>query len=302
MKVLVTGATGFVGRNLIPKLIKEKFEVLEITINSEKSKDIYGETIQRFAFNYQHQAALIEAVRKFDPEVVVHLASYLNSSDSYSDLITLLDANVYYLCHILDAIKQCRIKLFINTGSSAEYYKGNGELDPAYLYAATKTSSRIFVDYYSKAYNFSYITIVPYTIYGGIDSKKKIIDLIYDSLGSDIPINLTEGNQILDFIHIDDITDFYLTVLLQSTKVPNKTTFHLGTGVGHTLREIASIMEISAKKKSNINWGGNSYRPRDLMYSVANISNQFQLFNWRPKIKLEDGIKKYLVEREPRIQ
>ena len=298
MRIIITGATGFVGRNLLPKLIQANHEIFEITISPDISKELYGSNTRQFYFFNDNQNKLKNELNNFKPEALIHLASYLTSSDDTEDMRKLINSNILFLCQVLDAVKESGLKWFINTGSFAEYYKGDGVLDPAYLYSATKTASRIFVDYYSKAYEFNYTTIVPYTIYGGVDTHEKIIDLIYNSLESEKSVTLTSGNQVLDFIHIEDVVDFYITCLSNLHKIPNQTSFQLGTGIGHTLREITAIMELSTNRFSNIDWGSKSYRPRDVMYAVANVSKQDLLFNWKPKIQIEDGIKKYLEERK----
>jgi nucleoside-diphosphate-sugar epimerase len=302
MRILITGATGFVGRNLLPKLIQANHEIFEITIDPDISKELYGGETRQFYFFNDNLNDLKNELNNFKPEALIHLASYLTSSDDTEDMQKLISSNISFLCCVLDAVKETGLKWFINTGSSAEYYNGDEVLNPAYLYSATKTASRIFVDYYSKAYEFYYTTIVPYTIYGGVDTREKIIDLIYNSLESKEPVNLTLGNQVLDFIHIEDVVDFYITCLLNLNKIPNKTNFHLGTGVGHSIREISSIMEMVSNRSANIKWGARSYRPRDIMYAVADISIQDLLFNWKPKIQIEDGIKKFLKERKINIK
>ena len=298
MRILITGSTGFVGRNLLPQLIQANHDIFEITINTDISKELYGDNTRQFYFCDDNLNNLKNELDNFKPEVLIHLASYLTSSDHTDDMRKLINSNIFFICHVLDAVKESGLKWFINTGSFAEYYKGDGLLDPAYLYSATKTASRILVDYYSKAYKYNYTTIVPYTIYGGVDTRKKIIDLIFSSLENNEPVNLTLGNQVLDFIHLEDVTDFYITCLSNLDIIPNKTCFQLGTGIGHSIREITSIMELFTNKSANINWGARSYRPRDVMYAVANISKQDLLFSWKPKIQIEDGIKKYLEGRK----
>jgi nucleoside-diphosphate-sugar epimerase len=293
MKILITGGNGFVGRNLLPKLIDAKYDILQVTTDKEKSQELYGNSINRHYYQRTNNE-LKKVVMEYEPEAVIHLASFLTANDDTATMKRLLDTNIFFLCELMDALKESGIKWFLNTGSFAEFYKGDGVFDPAYLYTATKTASRIFVDYYSKAYDFNYMTIAPYTIYGGIDTQKKIIDIIYDSLDNDETISLTPGNQVLDFIHIKDVTDFYITCLSNLNSIPNMTSFQLGTGKGHTLREIVQLMEKFTSKKANINWGGKSYRPRDVMYAVADISQQQRMLNWNSKTSLEEGISIYL--------
>ena len=216
--------------------------------------------------------------------------SFLTSLDNYDTLNKLLDANIKFFCRLLDALKEVDLNLFINTGTFAEYYKGDNNFDPAYLYAATKTAARSFLNYYSKVYDFKSITVVPYTIYGGKDSQKKIIDIIYDSLGNELPVDLSPGEQIIDFIHIEDVADFYVYLIKNHEKIKNHANFHLGTGIGTSLRQLTMMIEKTTGKKANINWGGKPYRPSDVMYAVAENEN----FNWQPSISLEKGINLYL--------
>lgn len=298
MNIVITGGNGFVGSALIPRILKSKFEVFQITTDLEKSKKIFGDEIVSFDYNNRSNEDLISSLNSFKPDYCIHLASYLTSLDDLNTVNKLLKVNIEFLCNILDVMKHTSIKGFINTGTFAEYFNGDGVIDPAYFYSATKSASRIFIDYYSKAYNFKQITVTPYTIYGGKDSQKKIIDIIYDSFFTNDFINMTPGSQVLDFIHLDDVVDFYITIINLFDKIPNQTNFNLGTGKGSTLKDVVSIFEKLLCMKPNINWGGKKYRNRDVMYAVANIEKQKEILGWSPKVKLNDGIKKYLFSKQ----
>ena len=288
MKVIVTGSTGFVGRHLVPKLIQENHEVLELTRSLEKSRYLFRDNTTKLSVNDSKFEAKILA---FNPDIVIHLASYLTASDSLEDTKELVNSNITFLCKVLDSVSQTDLKLFVNTGTFAEYFKGDGNLCPAYFYAATKTASRAFVDYYATTYNFKQSTVVPYTIYGGSDSQKKIIDIIYDSMYSADAIDLSPGEQVLDFIHVEDVVEFYVTLVNKLDTLDYKTNFQLGTGKGTTLKELAILIENVAGKKTKINWGGKKYRSSDVMYAVADLESINRLFNWKPEISLKDGIK-----------
>lgn len=290
-KILITGSTGFVGRNLVPQLVAEGFEILEITRDISKSTNLFSSTTTKIQYN---DTEFKEKIVEFNPNIVIHLASYLTSSDDWEDVKKLIDSNIVFLSKVLDSVSSSNLKLFINTGTFAEYYNGDDELLPAYFYAATKTASRSIIDYYSNAYDFKQITIVPYTIYGGKDSQKKIIDIIHDSTLSIKPIDLTPGDQVLDFIHIDDVTDFYTLVIKSINKLPEKVVFKLGTGIGYNLKQIASFIEEIKNVKTNINWGGREYRKSDVMYAVSNISVIKSILEWEPKISLKEGIRSYI--------
>ena len=290
-KVLITGSTGFIGRHLVPKLIVNNFQILEITRSIEKSTQLFGDSTSKVQVS---DALFKEKIKKFDPEIVIHLASYLTSSDELSHVEKLIESNLLFLAKVLDSISESNLKLFINTGTFAEYFKGGDELIPAYFYAATKTASRSLVDYYSNAYNFKQITVVPYTIYGGKDSQKKIIDLIYESTFAIEPLELTPGNQFLDFIHINDVVDFYFLIISNYDILPPKVEFRLGTGSPYNLKQVALIVEDITNSKTNINWGAKNYRKTDILFAKADIKNIKRLLNWTPTINLKIGLTNYI--------
>jgi nucleoside-diphosphate-sugar epimerase len=297
MNVLITGSTGAVGSYIIPVLYNNGHQILELTRDIQKSETLFGNKTKKLLIS-DDQEALTSSINDFKPEVVIHLAAYITSADNYDEGLKLVDANITYLFRLLDALKSSGIKFFINTGTFAEYFSGNGELEPAYLYAATKTAARSLVDYYAKAYQFTNVNVIPYTIYGGLDKQRKIIDFIYESLSSEEALDLTPGGQLLDFIHIDDVVSFFVTLIENYRKVPIKTTFHLGTGTGHTLKDVAGVIEEVTNKKTNINWGGRNYRPTDVMYAIAVTDLQIEFLQWKPSIDLEHGIELYLSSRK----
>lgn len=293
MRILVTGSTGFVGRNLVPTLLKDQHQILELTRSKEKSFSLFNDLTIKHQIS-DDQTDLKTAIQQFNPEIVIHLAALLTASDDYGLMTKLIDSNITFLCRVLDALKGINIKLFVNTGTFAEYFYGDGIMQPAYLYAATKTASRAFLDYYSKSYNFKQTTVVPYTIYGQKDSQKKIIDIILDSIESKIPIDLSPGEQVLDFIHIEDVTKLFLRIIEKTDSLPQKSNILAGTGKGTSLKQLAEIIEEITGEKTKINWGGKPYRNSDVMYAVADTHNMYELWNLLPINSLKLGIKKYI--------
>lgn len=179
MKILITGATGFVGQTLIPQLQKQHSQVDILTLNRSVRKaeimypsDTYPCVKHTYADDWKQ-------VKLFNPELVVHLAAFNTSSNDSEVINSLVSTNITYGILLLDALSQCEsLKLFINTGSFSEYRWGTSCFKSAYLYAATKTAFRSFLDYYSDLYGFKYITAVPYSIYGGLPTIKRLMDYI----------------------------------------------------------------------------------------------------------------------------
>ena len=290
-KILITGSTGFIGNFLVNELLKNNYSICEVTRNIQKSTSLYNNETHKILTD---SPDFTEQVKDFNPEIVIHLASHITPKDDWNSIENLINSNILFTSKILNSLMDLNVKLFVNTGTFAEYFSNPKTLNPAYFYAATKTASRSIVDYYSTHYNFKTATIVPYTIYGGLDNNKKIIDLIIQSTFSNKTLRLSPGHQKLDFLHIKDLCDFYLKLILKHESIPNNTEFKLGTGIGTTPREVAKIIEVVCSKKTNIEWGGINYRKNDVMIAIADIQNAKKFLNWEPKIILKHGITEYV--------
>ena len=263
MKILVTGSTGNVGSLLVNNLINNGHEVIEITRNIKKSREKFSDKTIKLNVD-KNQNIFKKKIKEYKPEVCIHLASFLSSNDDFYSLKKISDTN-FLLLRVLDSLKDIKeFKLFINSGSFSQYLKNDDEINPAYLYSAGKNSDLTYLKYYSNTYKFKSLSIVPYTIYGSIDSKKKIIDLIIDSLRSKQAIELTNGKQILDFIHIKDVVKFYSSIVENYQSIKNESIIKLGTGVGTSIRDLAKLVEKISFKKVNIIWGAKKYRKNDM--------------------------------------
>ena len=294
MKVALTGITGFVGQTLMPMIVDRLPNVELLTLNIE-------EDLQRAQQMYpwkqcQHILTTeLDKLVKFNPEIVLHLATVTTERNNTEIIKPMLAANIEFGVLLLDALTRCsNFKLFVNTGSFAEYRYGPSQIDDAYLYAATKSAFRRFCDYYSQLTGFKYVTVVPYTIYGGKKTVKRLIDYILESMQSETPVDMTAGEQILDFTHVNDLAAFYVHILQNPDtfcSLDNGEEFHIGTGKGTTIRELVSIVERIYGRKCNINFGGRPYRERDTMHAVAPIAKNLSLVRWRAMISLEEGIR-----------
>ena len=128
---------------------------------------------------------------------------------------------------------------------------------------------------------------------------KRLFDYMAESLDADTPVDMTAGEQVLDFIHVDDVAGFFAYAVSHAEEFmalpQNGMDFHLGTGVGTSIRDVAKLMESITGKHCNINWGGRPYRERDIMKAVAPVEkNQC---SWKAKIDIRHGIQSFIAQR-----
>lgn len=295
MRVLLSGVTGFVGQSLMQKLKIQCPDIEILTLNTEIKK-----AEEKFPYseytNCQHiHCTSYDEIVRFNPVITLHLATKTTHRNDTDIIKPILASNIEFGVMLLDALSKCSaMRLFVNTGSFAEYLHCSNNFDSAYLYAASKTAFRSFVRYYSDLCGFRYITAIPYSIYGGNMTVKRLMDYILESMDSSANIEMTPGAQVLDFIHVDDVSDFYVYVVQNLEKFiklkNNGEEFHLGTGIGTSIQDLVKLFEHKYNVKCNINWGGRPYRDRDVMYSVAPTENNERSIEWRAKLLLFDKI------------
>lgn len=297
MNVLISGATGSIGKELTGALCKQGNCVAIIVRDYNKAKLIYHTTAaaQSIVIIDVRTSTWVDEVVSFSPEIVIHLASLLTSKDDMNIIPALIESNITFGAQLLQALKPTKFRLFVNTGTFAEYAFGDGELNPSYLYSASKTAFHSIIKYYQQVSDFRVVNVIPYTVYGQDDSRPKIIDIIYESFFDEHPTFMSGGMQVLDFVHIDDVVSFYCMVVdTYATSGKSWEDFHLGTGTGNTLREVSRLMADKLKISENISWGALPYRANDTMHAVAPIAKMTNQFGWSPVINLEAGIEKFL--------
>lgn len=290
MRILITGATGFVGKTLIPTLCQDSTNELYLLVrNTQKAKSLFkNNSINIIDTN---DKAWISKVKEVNPNTVLHLAAYFTGRHDYESINCIIDSNINFTTYLLEAISQTDCEHFINIGTFSEFYYGAGEYAPNNLYSASKTSERSIIRYYQTISKWNWINIIVYSPYGRMNSYKKVLDYMVDSFKSDVPIDFTKGEQILDFIHVDDIADFFCNLIAKLTLLNEKFyEFHLGTGSGHSIRDVSEKMEKIWNKKMNANWGGREYSSQDIMYAVAPVNKTIEILNWHPKISIDEGL------------
>ena len=290
MRILITGATGFVGKTLIPYLYNKGMQDIVLLVRNEaKANKMFPD--YNVSVISTETNTWLDQISEINPDITLHLAAAFTGHHDEENIIKLINANLSFTTLLLEALTKTSCRHFVNIGTFSEFRNGNGEYHPNNLYSATKTAERPIIQYYQSISHWNWINVVVYSPYGRFNPYKKVIDYMIESFDAEIPVAFTKGEQILDFIHVDDMADFFFTLIQNLSSLKDDYyQFYLGTGQGHSIREVAGVMEEVWKRKMNANWGGRAYSEQDIMHAVAPIEQNLKLLNWKSKISLKEGI------------
>ena len=288
MRILVTGATGFIGTNLTRELRKNNDLFILGQFEGDPEKlglpgIVMTDDIQRLA----------DYIKTNEIEGIIHLASLYLTVHTPEQVKDLVSSNVYFGTAVMEAASLAgTVKWFLNTGSIWQNYNVKGmDYNPVNLYAATKQAFIDMAKYYSDAFGLKFCTLKLCDTYGPNDTRRKILKLFKDYSESGEILKMSPGEQLMDLIYITDIIAgfIHLSELLASN-VELGEEYVLTSGKQIPLKELANIFCKVSGRRINIEWGGRPYRDREVMIPWKGIP----VPGWKALVDVEDGVKLFL--------
>lgn len=290
--IVVTGATGFVGSNLVRFLLKKDFKIYVILRTDSDLANLTDIKEEIEIFRYDNAINnLINFFTVVKPVTVFHLASNFIAEHEHYQIDSLLQSNITFGLHLLEAMKVSGVKQLINTGTSWQHYN-NEDYNPVCLYAATKQAFESLIEYYVQAEGFKVITLKLFDTYGERDTRPKLINLLNKFADENTELNMSLGEQFLNLVHIDDVCDAYYLAyeIVQGDSFIGYKKYSIESNESFRLKDIIALFEKITHKKINVIWGGKPYRKREVM---SLWKKGVRLPNWKPAINLEDGLSRY---------
>ncbi|QWR78590.1 NAD-dependent epimerase/dehydratase family protein [Candidatus Magnetomonas plexicatena] len=295
-RVIITGATGFVGANLTRALLKQGHDVhlfLRQNFNSWRIDSITND-VHIHEVELSNEEQLTQKMKEIKSDWIFHLAVH-GAYSWQTDLYKIIETNITGTVALVCAAVKTGFEAFINTGSSSEYgYKSDApkETDcpePNSYYAVAKTSATMFCAYMAKQHKVNISTLRLYSAYGPFEEPNRLIPtLIINGLHGKLP-QLVRPDISRDYIYIDDITDLYTLIATKHTSELGAI-YNVGTGVQTTLREIVEIIRAMFKIKELPVWGSMPERLWDTDIWRCDNSKIQETFLWTPRYSLKEGL------------
>lgn len=290
---IVTGATGYVGSNLVRTLLEEHWDVTCI-VRKESKLTAHGwhRQVNHIVYNGDFES-LIGVGDFVNCDVVVfHLASMASYRCLGGEIGGMIASNITFGAHLLEAMRHWGVVNLINTGTFWQYDE-DGRYQPVCLYAATKEAFEDVINYHVQKNQTQCTTLVLFDVYGPNDPRRKLLRLLDEHGRTGEKLALSPGMQKVDLVYIADVVAAFLVaadrLLQREVRIKSAERFAVGSGARVTLRELVATYEKVMSVTLNVEWGGVGYREREIMEPWQPTLHE-KLVGWRPRFGLGEGL------------
>ncbi|WP_436881993.1 NAD-dependent epimerase [Staphylococcus gallinarum] len=325
MKILITGAAGFIGSHLAKKLIAQQHEVIgvdnindyySVSLKEDRLKSIGDNNFTFYKLNLEDYEDLKKVFIKEKPEVVVNLAAQAGVRYSLENPRAYIDANVVGFMNILECSRHFDVNHLIYASSSSVYgantskpFSTSDNIDhPLSLYAATKKSNELMAHTYSHLYQLPTTGLRFFTVYGPWGRPDMALFKFTKAIVNDEAIDVyNHGNMMRDFTYVDDIVEA-ISRLIKKPAEPNPEwsganpdpsssyapykVYNIGNNSPVRLMEFVEAIENKLGKTAKKNYM--DLQAGDVPETYANVDDLYNNIDFKPETSIQDGVNKFI--------
>ena len=291
-KILVLGGTGFIGSHFINSISKEEIEIFCLGKKAIKKNKNPNINLVNLDISYEKE---IKNSLPRDFTHVLNLSGYIDHSNFYANGRRIINEHFIGLMNIISHIDKSKLISFVNIGSSDQYWSKVSPMKESYnsksfsCYSLAKNFSEDFLKYMHKFEDFPSINVRLFLVYGPNQKDDRFLPHVIKKCLNKESFNVSPGNQLRDFIYVDDLIEAIIKVL--KNKNVSGQIINIGSGNPISIKKVVlKICKLTGG--GNPKFGKIYFRNDEILKLYPDISKAKKLLKWQPKVSFNRGILK----------
>jgi len=297
MRILVTGAGGFVGANLTRAWTEAGHDLHATTAPGGDPWRLDGLDVSCREVDLTDSDAVSSLMTAVKPEVVVNAAAH-GAYSWQTDPERMARVNILATAALIDAALAESVDRFVHLGSSSEYGlvdHGPAETEriaPNSLYAVTKAAGTHLVDDAVRRHGLPGVTLRLYSVYGPWEEPGRLLPTAaWWALQNRLPPALVDGDVARDFVHVDDVRRAIELLISTHPPIPAPNVFNIGTGHQMSIAELVEVIRSEFGITEEPRWGTMPRRDWDTSTWEADPTRARTLLGWEPAVDIGSGLR-----------
>lgn len=293
-RVLVTGASGFIGKHLLERLAQESVEFAAL-VRSEWPASAEGLTL--LYADLLDFPTLKRKIDEFKPDIVFHLGGQKMIGESWHAFWETYQINLVGTMNLLRCFENTKVQSIILVNSSAEYGKGPAPYReghtarPVSVYGASKAAATILGNLCHKYFRLPIIILRPTLVYGPGQGEQFFLSQLCRAVVQGQPFSMSPGEQYRDFIFVSDVIEALWSGVNRAQAIGG--IYNIGSGKAYSLRAVAEMVyQIIGGNRELLQLGTKPYRSDEQFAYCVDINLARQVLKWQPQVTLEQGLLK----------
>ena len=317
-RLIITGANGFIGKNLVKKLLSNNFQSLTLLSNTPSIEHKYlsdsdwkfvkDKSLRFYTVDIRDKRTISEIFQNEKADTCIHLAAKISVADSIINPDETMDINVNGTLNVLEASSKSKVNKFIFASSAAVYgdvkelpISENAPMRPLSPYGKSKMFAEDLVMRYDKMKIQNTISLRIFNVYGsGNASQSDVVSKFAARVSRGLPPIIYEnGNHTRDFVSVVDVVDGILLSIkaIESNYNANfnsRPVFNIGSGTGTSINELARKMIAISGLDIDPIYEKGTQNCGDILHSYSDISKAKTILKFVAKKDLETGLREMI--------
>lgn len=293
MKVMITGANGFLGSHLAKYFHKKGDSIFAISLHTDRIAELLDH-IQFYQCSMNRITSLTLPIAKFKPDVVIHCAWSGGNSFSDINLSDQFKKNLPGLVDLMEIMYEHDITKFVGVGSGAEYGNHQEPIiesdleDPTNLYGVCKYMSMLYTRQFAESRNIHWNWVRPFYTYGPDDVETRLIPRVINQCLAKKSVDLNNCGTVVDYLYIDDFVSA-VDALIDSQY---EGTYNICSGEAYSIKSVVTQIGEMTGNLDKIRFGVIPERHGEPDQILGDSKKLKLLTKWSPAVSMEEGLRR----------